>query len=176
MSKSDFSQFTHDQLNNRVDLLEEGLRVLRTRHYDIIQSGQVCNYVTRNIRLTWRKLLKQDDWVKWQNLKYLQLDQYNMQGMFGEPVLIDKDDAAFYQVWTYGIKTLDQRKKARCVCNSSLCSGLIKVIDDIYANCVGQTSSRLFYAVTARENLLAFGADVSNAFAEAPPPKEGCYL
>jgi hypothetical protein len=29
MSKSDFSQFTHDQLNNRVDLLEDGLRTQR---------------------------------------------------------------------------------------------------------------------------------------------------
>jgi hypothetical protein len=77
MSKSDFSQFTHDQLNNHVDLLEEGLCVLRTCHYDIIQSGQVHNYVTCVMRLTRGKLLKQDDWVKWQNSEYLQLNQYN---------------------------------------------------------------------------------------------------
>ena len=39
MSTSDFSQLTHDQLNNNVDLLEEGLRILRTWTYDIIKSG-----------------------------------------------------------------------------------------------------------------------------------------
>jgi hypothetical protein len=47
ISKSNFSQFTHDQLNNCVNILEEGLRVLRTHQYDIIQSGQVRNYITR---------------------------------------------------------------------------------------------------------------------------------
>jgi hypothetical protein len=31
MSKSDFPQLAHDQLNNRIDLLEDGLRVLRAR-------------------------------------------------------------------------------------------------------------------------------------------------
>jgi len=49
-------------------------------------------------------------------------------------------------------------------------------LDETYANCVDQTSSRLFYAVSAAENLLIYGADVSNAFAEAPPPKQGFYI
>jgi hypothetical protein len=44
------------------------------------------------------------------------------------------------------------------------------------ANCVDQTSSCLFYAITAIENLLIFGADVSNAFAEAPPPKQSFFI
>jgi hypothetical protein len=39
-----------------------------------------------------------------------------------------------------------------------------------------QTSLHLFYAISAAENLLIFGADVSNAFAEAPPPKQGFYI
>ena len=34
----------------------------------------------------------------------------------------------------------------------------------------------LIYAVSAAENLLNYGADVSNAFAEAPPPKQGFYI
>jgi hypothetical protein len=36
--------------------------------------------------------------------------------------------------------------------------------------------SCLFYAIAAAENLLMFGSDVSNAFAEAPPPKQGFYI
>ena len=47
LSSSDFSQFTHDQLNNRLDLLEEGLRLQRTRSYEIVDSGDVLNYTTR---------------------------------------------------------------------------------------------------------------------------------
>ena len=96
--------------------------------------------------------------------------------MFGDPVAVDKEDAVFFLVWTYGIKTLDGRKKARCICDGSSRSGTVKVLDETYANCVDQTSSRLFYAISAGENLLVFGADVSNAFAEAPPPKQGFYV
>jgi hypothetical protein len=34
----------------------------------------------------------------------------------------------------------------------------------------------MFYAIAAAENLLVFGADVLNAFAEAPPPKQGFFI
>jgi hypothetical protein len=119
MSKNDFSQLTHDQLNNRVNLLEDGLRILRMWSYDIVESGDVCQYITRVMRLTRGKLIQQDGWCDWQASEFLQLDQYNAQGMFGEPVQVDKDDAVFFLVWTYGVKTLDGRKKARCVCDGS---------------------------------------------------------
>jgi hypothetical protein len=46
---------------------------------------------------------------------------------------------------------------------------MVCILDETYANCVEQTSSRLFYA-------LIYGADVSNAFAEAPPPKQGFFI
>jgi len=52
LSLSDFSQFTHDQLNNRLDLLEEGLRLQKTRSCEIIASGEVLNYTTRVMKLT----------------------------------------------------------------------------------------------------------------------------
>ena len=45
-----------------------------------------------------------------------------------------------------------------------------------YANCVDHTSSRLFYAVAAVENLKIYGADVTNAFGEAPPPQQGYFI
>ena len=56
LSSSDFSYFTHDQLNNRLDLLKEGLRIQRTRSYEIVQSGDVLNYTTRVMKLTRGKL------------------------------------------------------------------------------------------------------------------------
>ncbi len=120
--------------------------------------------------------MQQNDWTDWQHSEYLQLNQYDDQRCFGEPTHIEKDDAVFHLVWTYTIKALDGRKKARCVCNGSSRSSLVKVLDEVHANCVDQTSSRLFYAVCAAENLLIFGSDVCNAFAEAPPPKQGFYI
>ena len=53
---------------------------------------------------------------------------------------------------------------------------MVRILAETYANCVDQTSARLFYAVAAAENMLVFGADVSNAFAEAPPPKQGFFI
>jgi hypothetical protein len=84
----------------------------------------------------------------------------------------------FHTVWTYGygIKALDAHKKARMVCDGSLRAGQAHVLDETYANCIDQSSSRMFYAIAATENLLIYGADVSNAFAEAPPPKQGFYI
>ena len=52
MAKSNFSQFTHDQLNNRLDLIEEGLRIKRMPQYDVVESGHVLNYTTQIMKLT----------------------------------------------------------------------------------------------------------------------------
>jgi hypothetical protein len=96
--------------------------------------------------------------------------------MFGTPQLVDKDAAIFHTVWTYAIKALDGHKKAHFACDGSPWSGQARILDETYANSVDQTSSRLFYAVAVAENLLVYGVDVSNAFAEAPPPKQGFYI
>jgi hypothetical protein len=125
------------------------------------------------MKLTRGKLLKQSDWSDWQESEYLQLNQYFDQVMFGSPQLVNEDTAVFHLVWTYDIKALDGRKKARCICDGSPRAGQSRILDKTYANCVDQTSSCMFYAIAAAENLLIYGANVSNAFAEAPPPKQG---
>ncbi len=80
--------------------------------YNIVRSGNVLNYITRVMRLTRGKLLCQEDWSDWQTSEFLQLDQYDSQGMFGAPVLMDSNEAVFNLVWSYGIKAVDARKKA----------------------------------------------------------------
>jgi hypothetical protein len=141
-----------------------------------VDSGNVLNYTTKVMRLTRERLLKQKDWNEWQESEFLQLDQYEKQQMFGNPVTVDDDATVFHLIWTYGIKTLDGRKKAHCVCNGSTRSGSIQVLDETYANCVDQTSSHLFYAIAVAENLAVYGADMCNAFVEAPPSKQGFYV
>jgi hypothetical protein len=86
------------------------------------------------------------------------------------------DDALFHLVWTYAVKAVDGHKKARRICDGSTWSGMVCVLAETYANCIDQTSACLFYAVAATENLLVSGTDVSNAFAEAPPPKQGFFI
>lgn len=141
-----------------------------------IFDGDVWNFQTLAMKLTRGKLLKTDDWDEWQMSEYTQLDQYDKQKMFGEPVAPPDLAAVFNLVWTYVVKELDKRKKARCTCDGSTRAGQVRVLDHTYANCVDQTGSRLFYGISAAENKMVFGADVSNAFGEAPPPKQGFYI
>jgi hypothetical protein len=88
-----FSQQTHDQLNRRWDftLVAEYLR--KAPPYSIVDSGDVQNYITRVMKLTRGKLLRQVDWSDWQTSEYLQLDQYDAQGMFGSPVAVESNEA-----------------------------------------------------------------------------------
>jgi len=48
------------------------------------------------MKLTRGKLLKCDDWSDWQTSEFLQLDQYDAQGMFGEPTDAADDAAIFF--------------------------------------------------------------------------------
>ncbi len=171
-----FSLLTHDQLNDRWEFSTVTNHLRKDTTYKLVESGDVLSIVTWVMHLTCGKLLKQLDWAEWQASEFLQLDQYDAQGMFDSPVLIDLEAAVFHLVWMYAIKVVDGRKKAHWACDGSPRSGQAKVLDETYANCVDQTSSQLFYAIAAVENLLIFGADVSNAFAEAPPPKQGFYI
>ena len=176
ISSAPFSQQTHDQINRRWDFTSVAEHLRHAPPYDVVGSGDVLNYVTRVMKLTRGKLRRQDDWSKWQTSEFLQLDQYDSQNMFGSPAAVESNEAVFNLVWSYGIKALNARKKAQCTCDGSPRSGQVRILDETYANCVDQTSARLFYGIAAAENLLVYGSDVSNAFAEAPPPKQGFYI
>ena len=47
---------------------------------------------------------------------------------------------------------------------------------ETYATCVAQPACRLYWVITVSEGLISLGADVGNAFAEAPPPVEPLYM
>jgi hypothetical protein len=66
MRSDDFTQLTHDQLNNRTDLLRQSRShtdnvILQKRRHDITDSGNVLNYTTKAMKLTRGRLLKHDD-------------------------------------------------------------------------------------------------------------------
>jgi hypothetical protein len=171
------SQLSIDQLSNCWTQKPTPPPVLpKAPTWDIVIDGDVRNVMTKVMKLTRGKLMKQDDWTKWNKSEHLQLDQYNKQFMFGNPVLADNDSAIFHLVWTYVLKELDGRKKACCVCDGSSRSGQVRVFDHTYANCVDRMGSRIFYAISAAKNMLVYGADVSNALAKAPPPKQGFFI
>jgi hypothetical protein len=172
-------QVSIDQLNPR--MMFHGYTPPTLPLYDCnciwqMWDGGVLHYITKGQCLTLGKLIKQDDWSNWNGSEFIQLDQCKTQGMFSEPRVITSEEAVFNLVWTYMIKDGNKWKKARCTCDGLPRSGQVWIPDYTYTNCVDQTSARIFYVVTAAENLIIFGADVSNAFAEAPPPKQGFYI
>jgi hypothetical protein len=81
VSSAPFSQQVHDQMNKRWDFTIVANYLQKEQPYRIAEDGDVLNYVTRVMKLTRGKLLQQDDWTDWQDLEFLQLDQYNTQGM-----------------------------------------------------------------------------------------------
>jgi hypothetical protein len=180
-------QVNIDMLNNRHSLMSVDVMTqeqfdnwfsnLPKYFYEIVNEGGVLNLTTESHKLTRRKLLNQDDWKDWETSEHLQLmDQYEKQFMFGTPCKPTKKSAVFNLIWTYLIKKEDGRKKACCTCDGSTRGGQVRVLDHTYANSLDQTGSRLFYALTAAENMMCFGADVSNAFGDAPPPKQGFFV
>ena len=179
-------QINADQLNHRysfdrIDVMSQEefdawFASLPKHLYEVVVSGGVHNLTWDCNKLTRRILLDQPDWDEWAESEFLQLDQYAKQHMFGQPCPVTKKEAVFHLIWTYVVKELDGRKKARCTCDGSSRGGQVRVLDHTFANSIEQTGSRIFYAIAAAENLLVFGADVSNAFGEAPPPKQGFFI
>jgi hypothetical protein len=175
--RDQFTQLSINQLSNRwTPKLTPPPDLPMAPTWDIVIDGDIRNVVTKAMKLIREKLMKQDDWIEWNKSEHLQLNQYDKQFMFSNPVIAEDDSDIFHLVWTYVVKELDGRKKACCVCDGSTRSGQVRILDHTYANCVDRTGSRIFYAISAAENMLAYGADVSNTFAEAPSPKQGFFI
>ncbi len=119
VSSAPFSQQVHDQINKHWDFTTVADYLQKAPPYWIVEDGDVLNYTTRVMKLTRGKVLQQDDWTDWQDSKYLQLNQYNTQGMFGSPLAPTDDDTIFHLVWTYVVKAVDGHKKAWCECDGS---------------------------------------------------------
>ena len=128
--------------------------------------------------LTRKRLMTQPDWDDWFKSEHLQLDQYETQNMFSEPTSLPKDMTdvnVLPMIWTYLTKTCG-RKKARCVANGAPHLKGSVTLANTYAACLEQSGARMFWAISALKNRQVYGADASNAFAEAPPPKAPLYL
>jgi hypothetical protein len=98
------------------------------------------------------------------------LNQYKEHGMFGQLMPLSDGANALHMLWTYILKACGTRK-SRMVCNENPKHKGSVTLGHVYANALDAASERLFWAIVANEGMTAIGFDVSNAFAEAPPPK-----
>jgi len=126
-------------------------------------------------KLTRRLLMQRDDWDDWRRSEEKQLEQYQQQGMFGKPEPRPSKANILNLLWTYLVKS-DGTKKARCCCNGNPGRKGSITLAHTYAACVEQPAQRIYWGLVALKNYIAIGADASNAFAEAPPPKAPLYV
>jgi hypothetical protein len=77
ISLEPFSLLTHAQLNDCWEFFTVAEHLCKEPTYELVDLGEVLNVVTQVMRLTRNKLLKQPDWNEWQDLEFLQLDQYD---------------------------------------------------------------------------------------------------
>jgi hypothetical protein len=138
------------------------------------KGGIVPKGRRRGVKLTHKKLLKQDDWPEWEASETKQLDQYEKQQMFSSPCPLLPHANMLPFLWMYLIKD-DGTKKAKCVCNGAPSKGTV-TLGPTYAGSLDQTGARVFWSVAAMRNLKVYGTDVSNAFTEAPPPVAPLYI
>jgi deoxyuridine 5'-triphosphate nucleotidohydrolase len=139
------------------------------------QMSHKINAITKRKKLTRRFLKQQPDWDDWKKSEAKQLNQYEAQETFGKPCSLPENANCLPLLWTYLIKDCGT-KKARCVCNGSPKMRGSVTLADTYAGSLDQTGAKIFWSATALFNFITIGADASNAFAEAPPPKAPLYV
>jgi hypothetical protein len=114
---------------------------------------------------------------EWRRMEFKQLDMYDDQNMFGPPEPRKPGMNVWKLLWTYVKKPPpDSRLKARAVCDGSPRGRRNAKIGHTFANSLAQNGERLFWALAAKKGLIVTGADVSNAFAEAPAPGDQFYI
>jgi len=124
--------------------------------------------------LTWKEIKQRPDLPEWKHSWYKMLDDYHNQGMFGDPIPRPENANIHHMLWRYFMK-MDGTHKARMVCDGSARQGTI-TLGHTYANSLMAASERLFWALSATHGLMVYGADVMNAFAEAPPPVHPLFM
>ena len=162
-----------NEVNDILQLHFDQLRHINQLHVKLQQPlvetmDAFFNYYTRV------QLWKREDYQEWRTTEWSQLDKYEIQNMFGDPIPCPFMAIILPFVWTYMMiedpLTGLLRRKSRATCNDGKKYGKAVTVAETYATCVEQPACRVYWAMTAQLCLIAMGADAGNAFAEAPPP------
>jgi len=94
---------------------------------------------------------------------------------FGDLTIVVNKANILSLLWTYLVKA-DGTKKARCCCNGNPGRKGSITLAHTYVACVEQPAQRVYWGLVVLRNFIDIGADASNAFAEAPPPKAPLYV
>jgi hypothetical protein len=169
--------FTKDEANNTLSavglpqLYFDQLRVMKAHIAHTVQA--VVHKAITGPKFNRHTLQKQSDWPEWRDYEWIQLDNYDKQGMFGIPCTAPLDASILFWVWLYSIKPHENnRKKVRGVCDGSTRGGQTMIHGATYAPTPQHIDFRIQIALATTLGMFLFHADVLNAFAEADRPKK----
>ena len=174
-------QLYFDQLNTIAAYLqemkydEEFIELGIDSNTDILIINLLNKKRKNNAQFTRPELKRRQDWKGWEASEYKQLDLYEMQNMFGKPCRRSPHANIINLLWAYSIKT-DGTKKSRCVCNGSPKRKGTVTLAHNFAASLEQPGARTFWASSSILDMIVLGADASNAFTEAPPPKASLFV
>ena len=113
------------------------------------------------------------------------LDEMETDDMYGSPIhksQLPKGSVCLGTVWTYLIKLVSERKKARNFCDGSVLRrrnqrerGAVPYYKSFSSNAT-QQEMHIFTAICAHKNYLIGDGDATNAFAQAAPPTEPTFV
>jgi hypothetical protein len=95
--------FTKDEAKNTLSavglpqLYVDQLRVMQAHIGHTVQA--VVHKAITGPKFNRRSLQKQSDWHEWRDSEWIQLDNYDKQGMFGMPCTAPLDASIFFWVW-----------------------------------------------------------------------------
>ena len=153
------------------------------RRWPTVTDNTIIQAIRKGLaipKLTRRKAKKMDEWPKFRESEWVQMNKYLSQGMFGEPCPRKPNTTVLPWVWSYIFKldpvTLESTAKSRGTCNGANTSNRTVTLAETYAACVEQPIHRLTWAIIAALDYIGVGCDISNAFAEADGPREKYYM
>jgi hypothetical protein len=173
--------FTSDEDKNSLSavglpkLYFDQLHVMKAHIVHTVQA--VVHKAIAGPKFNRHSLQKQSDWPEWRDSKWVQLENYDKQGMFGTPCTAPINASIFFWVWLYSIKPHENnRKKVRGVCDGSTRGGKTMIHGATYAPTPQHIYFRIRISITTTLGLFLWHADVLNAFAEANRQKQMYYM
>jgi Reverse transcriptase (RNA-dependent DNA polymerase) len=130
-------------------------------------------------RLTRARLKRLPTWHLWQRGdkgEFAQLDAMAKQGMYGPATSLPAGGILLRQHWTYIFKADGTRKARNCCDGSARAAPVLHGEAKTYASCIDQPCMRMFFALCATMDMIVYGADAANAFANSPPPSRPTFV
>jgi hypothetical protein len=141
-----------------------------------IPSGEEIIGKVSTSQFTRRQLQTRDDFDKWLDAEFKQLDRHDADRMFGEPCPRPYLAIVLRSIWSYMIKWDGTRKARHCCDGRPLRDDRFRRLESIYTACISQVGMKIFISLVALLNYVIIDLDAVNAYGQAGSLYDIIYL